>query len=221
MRTLCGLILGLLLVSGLFAQRTGGSAPYTVGGPGNVVYPAGTPATNPYITRVPANVVYPGGGGPHLVTPGTTPRAQRNNGGGYVYAYPVYVPSYDPSMVPAAPAQSAPAQPNVIVVYPQGAGAPMQQEAPPQMRIYTPDALQPATPMTSQETQESQVEHYLLAFKDHSIYSAVAYWVDGDTLHYFTSGNVHHQSPLTQVDRDMTDRLNKESGTPLKLPAAK
>jgi endonuclease YncB( thermonuclease family) len=65
---------------------------------------------------------------------------------------------------------------------------------------------------------EFEPSHYLIAFKDHSVYSAVAYWVDGDTLHYFTSGNTHNQVSVSLVDRDLTERLNKESGLELKLP---
>jgi len=49
----------------------------------------------------------------------------------------------------------------------------------------------------------------------------VAYWVDGDTLHYFTSGNTHNQVSLSLIDRDLTQRLNKESGLEVNLPAAK
>jgi hypothetical protein len=46
----------------------------------------------------------------------------------------------------------------------------------------------------------------------------VAYWVDGDTLHYFTSANTHNQASVSLVDRDLTERLNKESGLEVKLP---
>jgi hypothetical protein len=60
---------------------------------------------------------------------------------------------------------------------------------------------------------------YLLAFLDHTVYSAVAYWVEGDTLHYFTSGNTHNQVSLSLVDRVLTERLNRESGVTLRLPA--
>ena len=62
--------------------------------------------------------------------------------------------------------------------------------------------------------------HYLIAFKDHTIYSAVAYWVDGDTLHYFTTGNTHNQVSVSLIDRDLTERLNKEMGIDFKLPPA-
>ena len=61
--------------------------------------------------------------------------------------------------------------------------------------------------------------YYLLAFKDHSVYSAVGYWIDGDTLHYITSGNVHNQVSLSLVDRDLTAQLNKGRGMQVTLPS--
>jgi hypothetical protein len=67
---------------------------------------------------------------------------------------------------------------------------------------------------------DSVGEHYLIAFKDHTIYAATAYWVDGDTLHYFTAGNVHNQASLALVDREFTERLNKEAGLDVRLPAS-
>jgi endonuclease YncB( thermonuclease family) len=99
--------------------------------------------------------------------------------------------------------------------------------------IYTtqpaPAAVETAHPsMQVLETQTEQpageapaADRYLFAFKDHSIYSAVAYWVDGDTLHYFTSGDTHRQAPLSTLDRALTERLNHDSGTVLKLSPAK
>jgi hypothetical protein len=44
------------------------------------------------------------------------------------------------------------------------------------------------------------VHLWLSFFKDHTIYSAVAYYTEGDTLYYFTSGNVHNQVSLTLVE---------------------
>jgi hypothetical protein len=63
--------------------------------------------------------------------------------------------------------------------------------------------------------------HYYIALKDHHIYLAVAYWVEGDTLHYFLPGNTHNQVSLSLVDYGLTQRLNRESGTEVRLPAAK
>jgi hypothetical protein len=103
-----------------------------------------------------------------------------------------------------------PQQPNVIVVYPP---APAYQQAPPQSNIVE-------VPREQLEAREEKVEptHYLIAFKDRSIYSAVAYWVDGDTIHYFTAGNTHNQASVSLIDRALTRRLN-EGGLEVKLPA--
>ena len=43
----------------------------------------------------------------------------------------------------------------------------------------------------------------------------------GDTLHYFTSSNIHNQVSISLIDRQLTERLNKELGIDFKLPAAK
>ncbi|MGB7759467.1 MAG: hypothetical protein WBL61_06545 [Bryobacteraceae bacterium] len=69
------------------------------------------------------------------------------------------------------------------------------------------DATPPAEPV-----------HYYIALKDCHVYLAVAYWVQGDTLHYFLPGNTHNQVSLSLVDRDLTRRLNRESGTEVRLP---
>jgi hypothetical protein len=71
------------------------------------------------------------------------------------------------------------------------------------------------------QTDDSASKHYLIALKDHTVYAAIAYWIDGDTVHYFTAGNVHNQTSLSLIDRDLTDRLNKESGQQVILPAQK
>jgi hypothetical protein len=60
--------------------------------------------------------------------------------------------------------------------------------------------------------------YYLIAFKDHTIYPAVAYYTDGDTLHYFTSGNVHNQVSLSLVDRQLTEQLNRQHNMEVRLP---
>jgi len=226
MRTLIGIALSLAVAGGLLAQGRGSAAPFISGGPGNAVFPAGTPANNPFITRVPSNVVYPGGGGPHFVVPGTTPRVPRSGFTGAAnsfYAYPVYIPAYDSSYgdpgAAGAPQQGQSA-PNVVVIYPPAAApamGPPVETAHPSMQVYEPDTGQAGTP----GDQEAQASRYLLAFKDHSIYSVVAYWVDGDTIHYFTSGNTHRQASMSSLDRELTERLNRETGSDFKLPPAK
>ncbi|HEY1218147.1 MAG TPA: hypothetical protein VGF03_04360 [Bryobacteraceae bacterium] len=70
----------------------------------------------------------------------------------------------------------------------------------------------------SGETATPEPEHYYIALKDHHIYLAVAYWVEGDTLHYFLPGNTHNQVSLSLVDYDLTQRLNRESDAEVRLP---
>jgi len=90
----------------------------------------------------------------------------------------------------------------------------------PMMQEYGPGAA-PAYPQAAPDNAHSEADYYLLAFKDQSIYSAVAYWVDGDTLHYITTGNVHNQVSVSLVDRETTQQLNRSRGVEIKLPPSR
>ena len=247
MKTLAGLSVALLLAAAGMAQNRGGFVnpqPFVQGTFGNAVFPGGTSAL-PGVTRTFGNAAFPSGAGfPRLVVPGavTDPtflmrrgaagsgfgrpgdgrfgnRRNNNNGVLVPYAVPVYVGGfYDNPYLPDGPGPGpAPQQqPNVVVVYPQVV---------PQPTVYAPPNDSYAQPSPDQSTQPasaepapSEQEHYLIAFKDHTIYSALAFYVEGDTLHYFTSGNTHNQVSLSMVDKALTERLNKESGIDMKLP---
>ena len=65
---------------------------------------------------------------------------------------------------------------------------------------------------------EDTTSYYLLAFKDHSIYSAFAYWVEGDTLHYVTPQRIHNQASLSLLDRELTDKLNRDRNLQVRVP---
>ncbi len=207
---------------------------------GSVVFPGGSP-TSPPVRSGPSLVAPPsfnggntfnrgGFNGGNTFTPGPrTPPVNRGRKGSQtsVYAYPVYVPSYfDPSLSQGFAPQTQPEQPpNVTVVYPQ------QQEPRPIIIQMAPDgsytqAQRPSSapayvsPDQAADT-EPDTPHYLIAFKDHSIYTSVAYWFDGDTLHYFTKGDTHNQAPVALIDRDLTERLNRELGIDFKMPPAR
>jgi hypothetical protein len=248
MKVLGKAFLALLVATGLFAQyRTGfsGAAPRMTGSFGNVVFPGGT-AAMPGVQRSFGNVVFPGGGGPQLIFPNriTDPTAglrpgagllggsaARGRSSGVAYAYPVYVGgSYDSSyLYPAEqPSAQAPPPQNVTVVYPPAAAPIMispsgggdaqalgERSA---FRLYQPA---PSRPAEESAVPPAEQTHYLLAFKDRTIYSTPAYWVDGDTIHYFTAGNKHNQASVSLIDRELTGRLNEESGVEVKLPAGK
>lgn len=210
--------MALLFSGALFGQYHFGAPIFTAG---NAVFPAGTAATNPGIQRFSSNAGHPGAARRAPVTTGTGAVA-------VPYAYPVYVGSgyTDGSYAGAGSYSTAPvtATSSLVVVYPP-------QPAPVIINQFGPGAMPPSggdrepvspyQPSTDRGDDQDSADHYLIALKDHTIYSVVAYWVDGDTLHYFTAGNVHNQASLSLVDRDLTARLNKESGQEVNLPAAK
>jgi hypothetical protein len=246
MRTVCAILIALFMAGGALAQnRTGfvGTPGVTRIIP-SVVFPAGTSAI-PGVQRTTGSVVYPAGGNPQIAIPGipaipfsitdTTfaPRlgaitAGRNGpastggnfrrfGAAYVTAYPVYVGSgayenpyqQQPNITVIYPPQ----QPTPVVLqYPSDAGYGAYSQEP--VSLYRP----PAREAVAEPARISEPSHYVIAFKDHSIYAAVAYWVDGETLHYFTTGNTHNQASISLVDRELTEKLNKDTGLEVKLP---
>jgi hypothetical protein len=232
-----GVVLPLILATSVFGQAVHRSF-------GSVVFPGGTSSTSPTITRNFGSVVFPGGiqtppvhggapiigvrpGVPTLTPVGRVPvsnvRRSPSNFRGtrstpYVYAYPMYIGGgYDNSYAPQEPPpEQYQASPVMIQVGPDGQYSTVVQRQP--ATIYEA----PRRPESVDDSEPAaDSTRYLLAFKDHTIYSAVAYWADGDTLHYFTSGNVHNQASMSLIDRPLTERLNRELGIDFKLPPAK
>ena len=113
-------------------------------------------------------------------------------------------------------APDASAQPIIREYAPDGNGG---------IRVYGPQSppyprYQSGAPVESQAAAPPENPTYLIAFKDHTIYAAVAYWVEGQTLHYVTNQNTHNQVSLDLVDRELTDRLNRERDIEFRLPPA-
>jgi hypothetical protein len=199
---------------------------------GSVVFPGGTAGTSPGITRSFGSVVLPGGspmqpvyGGAGVQTHTGKSNFRRNPAFGrgtgvapaYIYAFPVYVGVNDNSYAPQE--QTEPQERAVPVMIEAGPDGQYTTTAPHQTStVYQPE--QRPEPL-EEPANAADPPHYLLAFKDHSVYSAVAYWVDGDTLHYFTAGNVHNQASMSLIDRPLTERLNRELGIDFTLPPAK
>lgn len=141
------------------------------------------------------------------------------------YAYPMYGGGMDPygAQQPQVTVVYPPPQPPVVINQTFGAqGQPVMQEAPAEEGAGdVSDISVYQAPSRSAEEMAAAVPsapYYLIALKDHSIYSAVAYWIDGDTLHYFTSGNVHNRVSMALVDRELTERLNRERKVDVRLP---
>jgi hypothetical protein len=229
MRALNGFCIALLFAGGLCAQYRGNATPYITGGFPSVVHPGGTPANSPGIVRYQTNVVNPGGGGPQLRVPFSPgyKRFARGTGSSIIYSYPfpIYVGGFGGGGYYDSPAAGYMDSSAAAMMQPPGPAGPA---APIIINVGVPTAppaaapMPPAPPEANAQPQEdasaAEPTHYLIAFKDHTIYSAIAYWVDGTTLHYFTSGNVHNQVSLSLIDRELTQRLNRESGLEVKLP---
>jgi hypothetical protein len=134
------------------------------------------------------------------------------------YAYGGYNSGYDPGYAPSADA--APAPPPVIInqyfgAPPGDAAAAEPQPDEQSLRIYPP----PVRPAAEPE-QAPDPRTYLIAYKDHSVYTALAYWIEDHTLHYVTTANTHNQADLSLIDIDFTKKLNQDRNMPFTVPGA-
>ena len=126
----------------------------------------------------------------------------------YNYAYPSY-PAYQPYQ-PAS----------TVVVYPPqtAAATPVYVErAQPALHEYDEYGQEVRRPAAGASRESPTL--YLIAFQNQQIRAAVAYWVDGATLHYVTLDHEDKQAPLDSVDRDLSARLNRERRVDFSLPA--
>jgi len=191
-------------------------------------------ASGSTITSSVANAGHPGpvggfrGGAPPIRRSGVVV-AVPYSAGGYYYSTPYESPYQSPDAqqyYPSGPgpqvvinqnfAPDASAQPVIREYAPDGNGG---------IRVYGPQAqpypqYQGPAPVQSQTAPSAENPTYLIAFKDHTIYAAVAYWVEGQTLHYVTNQNTHNQVSVDLLDRELTDRLNRERDVEFRLPPA-
>jgi hypothetical protein len=120
------------------------------------------------------------------------------------YPYGYSYPAYDVS-------------PRVTVIYPQQAQAATRavyvERARPVTREYD-EFGQEVRP--SGEAAASPI--YLIAFKDGVIRAAGSYRVEARTLHYVTLQREPRETPLDDIDRELTLRLNRERRVPFQLP---
>jgi hypothetical protein len=155
----------------------------------------------------------------------------RGNRSGYRYSGPVYyvpnafgptfsdVDSEQPGNSAYGPGQSGPVRGAGGIQFSDAVPVPQPQtvivnqyygkdEAPLNSGIRTPVA--PGEPAPTSD-------YYLIAYKNRHVITALAYWVDGETLHYVTAANVHNQSSLNLIDLDLTTRLNADREVPFSV----
>lgn len=131
-------------------------------------------------------------------------------GGPYSYTWP----AYGPLTPPPAPSPAAPpgppgaASPTPVIInnyygYPPPGAEPAggQPEG----------AARPGDPLTQPQN------YYLIVYKDRSIHAALAYWVEGGTLHYVTTDNAHNQVSLDLVDVAASTKLNSDHNVPFSI----
>ena len=68
------------------------------------------------------------------------------------------------------------------------------------------------------DTGDQQVM-FLIALKDHTIFPAIAYWVEGDTLNYITVQGAKNSVSLDLVDRDFSKQINQDRKVEFGLPS--
>jgi hypothetical protein len=59
---------------------------------------------------------------------------------------------------------------------------------------------------------------YLIATRDQNIHAAISYTVNGTSLEYVTTDHQLRRVELDQVDRDLSQRLNRERHVNFQLP---
>jgi hypothetical protein len=165
--------------------------------------------------------------------------SRRGAGSGYVapYGYSWYVPglvdSWDystPSSVGVYGADTSPfippPPPPVGMAPPPPGGAPpviinQYFNGPPPPNTASAAPPSDDTPHTAGEPLGPVDNYYLIAYKDHSVYPAISYWVEGNTLHYVTTQNTHNQASLDLIDLNLTRTINQARNVPFSLPGQK
>jgi hypothetical protein len=128
---------------------------------------------------------------------------------GPIYSAPPaqYAPGAD-----AAPGDPGDGQPPVMIVN----QAFRPDTANPVIRDYSNIPLRSTEPPPPPDDTPS---YYLIAMKDHSIETAIAYWVQDDTLGYITLQDQQKHVPLDAVDADFSKQLNLERRIQFKIPS--
>jgi len=139
---------------------------------------------------------------------------------GYGYAYD---PMYAAPMPPMMPEQQAPVviinqhfKPDTVnpvvreyTSLPSPSGI-VQQDPNATVKVYE------SRTGPSQASEEPTI--FLIAMKEGSIMPALAFWVEGDTLHYITRESSHNRISLDRIDREFSVKLNKERGLEFRVP---
>lgn len=162
----------------------------------NPGHPPGVPASVPY-NSVPYNNYNTGTG-----------KSRSKYRTPYIaIGYPVYLPTGYTEQGP--PVEQQPIESDRRPVIIQNFYANPQQPAESQLQTYVAPSTSPVIE-TPAQTAVNNGNYYLIAYKDHHVYSALAYWIEGATFHFVTTQNVHNQLSMDGLDLNLTKRLNQD-----------
>lgn len=205
---------------------------------GRLSNPAGLPGTTGGAGF--GRLIYPGTGAPAAArnprlpgSPLVPPQvAHGSHGNAVAVPYPVFYGAgyydYDAPSAPTAGytqyqggAYDQMSQPPVVIINQYF----RPDSANPVVRDYSnvplPEPGQFQTPPANNDqsaTADQQVM-FLIAMKDHTIYPAIAYWVEDNTLNYITVQGSKNSVSLDLVDRDFSKQINKERKVEFGLPS--
>ena len=132
-----------------------------------------------------------------------------------------------PQVVVQAPPVQQPASPTVIInhYYTPETAKPLMRDytvTPPEespnpegISIYRAPVHERPEPAKPRADQEATL--YLIAYKNGSIFPALGYWIEGDTLHYITLQGTPNKASLALIDRELSERLNRERNVEFSL----
>jgi hypothetical protein len=128
----------------------------------------------------------------------------------FPYAYPAlaagdaygYAPPSNVVIVQAPPARPEPAAP-----------PPPREPVRPEIREYEWPSP------TEASLLEQEPATFSIALEDGTLHSAEAAWVQNGMLHFVSSGGAHRQVSLNLVDRDLTEKLNRQKKIRFRVPA--
>ncbi len=219
-------------ISGAFAAQGGGLPPMALTGPALHTPPGANVLGSPqFIARLGETVSgFPRSGFPAR-------RHRENEPVAASFAYPVFVGGFDNGYAyPPDNGYAYQQTPNVTIIMPQQPPVIINQQfvpetATPVIHEYGPSGQEvppanggvqvyQAPSNTAAQNPPDDQALFLIALKDGSVYTAVAYWVEGGVLHYITPQGRHNQASLDLVDRQLSEKLNQGHKVQFRLPAA-
>ena len=124
-------------------------------------------------------------------------------------------PLYQPIQQPVAESQQEQSPVVVINQYFRPDGPQVTQTS----SAGTPASAAPQAEVAQAAPNSADMQNiFLIAMKDHTIYAANSYWVEGNTLSYVTVQGTENSVSMDLVDRDLSRRLNRERKVAFGLP---